>query len=384
MPMMTREELLAAITASRFAAVSIDTTVFDSKQRNFRNTALRSLSQFKEGQVRLIIADVIASEMRAHLEEEATKTQRELKSVLRRHNLRWHRIQPTDEIQALSLDKSPREFARDEFDMFANHVGAEVVRVAEAPDAMSELFSRYFDASPPFGKADSRKHEFPDAAALLRLEAYAQQLKTLVLCVAQDKAWEEFAESSEHLVVAFPLEVVLALFSEAAARQDLANEIVRIWKAGEDAEFSQHVIDAIAERLELSDFEVEADSGPLFEAEPHDAALLEIDLESLTRPLVLAATDTSVTFSINIRVTAEFYASFEFYVLDSKDGDEVALGSETARTTDDIVLTLTIIAQRDVSSGIDYEEVEVSYKPFTIDFGYVEAFPDEDPTHEKY
>ena len=44
MPIMTREEQLAAIAAGRLGAVSIDTTVFDSKQRNFRNAALRSLS----------------------------------------------------------------------------------------------------------------------------------------------------------------------------------------------------------------------------------------------------------------------------------------------------------------------------------------------------
>lgn len=334
--------------------------------------------------MRFIIVDVIASEMRAHSAEEAARTQRELKTALRQQNLRWHRTQPADEAHALFLDRPPADFARYEFDDFANHVGAQVVIAAEAPNAMHELFRRYFEAVPPFGKSDSRKHEFPDAVALLRQEAYAKQHQILVLCVAQDKAWEEFAEASEHLVVAYPLEEVLSLFSEAAAHQDLANEIVRIWKAGEDKSFSQHVTDAIAERLELVDFEVEADSGPLFEAEPSDAALLEIDLNSLTRPLVLATTDTLVTFSISVRVTAAFHASFEFYALDSRDGDEVALGSETASTTDEITITLTIIAQRDVSGGIDYEEVEVSNKPFTVNFGYVEAFPDDDPSHEKY
>lgn len=384
MPIMTREQRLTAIAAGRFGAISIDTTVFDSKQCNFRDTALRSLSQFKDGAVRLIVVDVIANEMRAHLEKEAAEKQRTLKTAVRQQNLRWHRAPPAGEAQTLLLDGCPAEFARTEFDDFANHVGAQLLNASDTPDAMQELFRRYFGAEPPFGTSDTRKHEFPDAAALLRLEAFAKQHKTLILCVAQDKSWQDFAKKSEHLVVAYPLEDALAVFSEAATHQDLANEIVRIWKSGEAPDFAQHVTDVIGERLELADFDVEADSGPLFEVEPYSAELVDIDLDSLTLPLVLTATDTTVTFSIRLKVTAEFFASFEFYAWDGTDRDDVSLGSEIAQTTDEIMLTLTIIAERDVSDGIEYEEVEVGYTPFSVNFGYVEAFPGEDPTHEKY
>ncbi|MDO9639384.1 MAG: PIN domain-containing protein [Pseudotabrizicola sp.] len=384
MPSMTREQLVAAIAADRFGAISIDTTVFDSKQCNFRNAALRSLSQFKDSAIQVVVVDFIASEMLAHLEEKAVTTQRTLKSAVRQQNLRWHRTQPEGEADALRLTSSATEFARTELDSFSDHVGVQFLAASDTPDAMQEMFRRYFAEEPPFGTSDTRKYEFPDAAALLRLEFFAKQSKSLVLCIAQDKSWQDFAKTSEYLVTEYPLEEVLAVFSEAAAHQDLAHEIVRIWKSGEAPDFAQHVTDAIAERLELADFEIEADSGPQFEAHPYSADLVDIDLTSLTPPLVLAATDTTVTFSIRLKVTAEFSASFEFYAWDGIDRESISLGSEIAQTTDEITLTLTIIAERDVSDGIDYEEVEVSYTPFTVDFGYVEAFPGEDPTHEKY
>lgn len=384
MPVMNREQCLAAVAAGRFGAISVDTTVFDTKQRNFRNAVLRSLSQFKNSAVRLIIVDVIASEMRAHLEKEAAEAQRTLKTAFRQQNLRWHRATTPDEAQRLLLDRCPADFARDEFHNFSDHVGAQLLTASDAPDAMQEIFRRYFEGKPPFGSSDTRKHEFPDAAALLRLEDFARQHQTLILCVAQDKAWQDFARDSEHLVVVYPLEDVLAVFSEAAAHQDLANEIVRLWKSGEDPDFAQHVTDVIGERLELANFDVEAESGPPFEVEPYSAELVDIDFDSLTLPLVLAATETTVTFSIRLKVTAEFFASFEFYAWDSTDRDSVSIGSEIAQITDEIMLTLTIIAERDVSDGIEFEEVEVSYTPFSVNFGYVEAFPGEDPTHEKY
>ncbi|AZB65435.1 hypothetical protein EBL87_16940 [Cereibacter sphaeroides] len=384
MPSMTREQLVAAIAAGRIGAISIDTTVFDSKQCNFRSAALRSLSQFKGSAVQIVVVDVIAKEMLAHLEEKAAATQRALKTAVRQQNLRWHRTQPEGEADALRLTSTPAEFARTELDSFADQVGMQLLAASDAHDAMQEMFRRYFAAEPPFGTSDNRKYEFPDAAALLRLEFLAKQDNRLVLCIAQDKSWRDFAKTSEYLVAEYPLEEVLAVFSEAAAHQDLAHEIVRIWKSGEAPDFEQHVMDAISERLELADFEIDADTGPQYEASPYSADLVDIDLTSLTPPLVLAATDTTVTFSIALKVTAEFSASFDFYAWDGIDRESISLGSEIAVTTDEVALTLTIIAERDVSDGVECEAVEVSYAPFTVDFGYVEAFPGEDPTQEKY
>lgn len=380
---MTREQVIEAIGAGRIGAVTIDTTVFDSKSKNFRQPDFRAISQFRQRGTPVVITDVIANEMKAHLEEEAEKSQRELRKALRSNNLRWHREQPADEAASLFLEKVAAEFARSEFEDFVAHVGAQLLPVANIPGGLSELFRRYFLVEAPFSKKDTRKIEFPDAAALLCLEAYAVERERLVLCIAQDKSWVEFAAQSEHLVAVFPLKYALGAFNEAFADQDLADGIVTLWKAGDQDDFENEVFDAIIDRLAYVDFDVDADSPFHYEAEPMEAELLEILMDTLTEPVVLATDDTSVTFSIDLTVKARFNAVFSFAVWDSIDKNYVGMGSESTDTIDEVTLTLTIVAERDISKGIQNREVSVSQRTFTVDFGHVDAFPDE-PEDDRY
>ncbi|QIO43084.1 DUF4935 domain-containing protein [Rhizobium leguminosarum bv. trifolii] len=379
MPTMSREELIVAIGEGRIAAVTIDTTVFDSKQKDFRRTDFRSIAQIKTRNTPILITDVIASEMMSHLEVEAADTQRALKTTLRNNNLKWYRQSPGGEQATLFLDKDPAEFAKSEFDDFVATVGAEVIKVADTPDGLTELFRRYFAVETPFAKKETRKKEFPDAAALLCLEAYAKRRKKLVMCIAQDKAWKDFCEKSDHLVAVFPLNEALGTYSEAYKDADLADKIVELWKAGEQEDFEHEVRRAIIDRLSYVDYEVEADCAVEYEAEPMDAQLVEILMDTLTDPIVLAADEDKVTFSIEVDIKAKFEASFSFSVWDSVDREHVGMGSEWADRTREVTMYLTVVADRDVSDGIEFHEVSVAHRSFTVDFGYVDPFPQEEP-----
>ena len=45
---------------------------------------------------------------------------------------------------------------------------------------------------------------------------------------------------------------------------------------------------------------------------------------------------------------------------------------------------LTITADRSLDTGLKFYEAEVAKEGFAVDFGYVEAFPNDNPAHEKY
>lgn len=47
-------------------------------------------------------------------------------------------------------------------------------------------------------------------------------------------------------------------------------------------------------------------------------------------------------------------------------------------------MSLTIVADRDVSQGVQLQEIAVSQQQFTIDFGYVDAFPAEEQEDDRY
>lgn len=72
----------------------------------------------------------------------------------------------------------------------------------------------YFSAEPPFGTGRRRKSEFPDAYALLTLEARAAAARSHCFASSADKGWAAVRGSSDHLVCVTETEV-LALFIAA-------------------------------------------------------------------------------------------------------------------------------------------------------------------------
>lgn len=382
MPELTDDQIRTLIADGDIFAVSIDTAVFDAKQKTFQNAVLRRLDQFHQRDIRIVIADVIAEEMKAHLRDDALETQRALKKALRAQTNRWRREKPEGEETALLIDADATSFAEAEFDAFIALVNGEVIPVSETPDAVQQVFSRYFSEAPPFGSADKRKNEFPDAFALCRLEAFAAEHGKTMICVAPDKGWVEFAAQSDHLVCVGRLEDALALFH--AADQHLADAIVERWRQSEGGEFIEKVSHAFEYRLDDLDFDVEGHADVSFEAEPLSAALQYVSPQSIGQPTVIAVDGETVTFTVRVEALVGFEASFSFFVTDSIDKDEVSLGSEEAYVEKSLPFDLTITADRSLGDGPVFHEVEVSKKRFEVDFGYVEAFPNEDPTHEKY
>jgi hypothetical protein len=115
-------------------------------------------------------------------------------------------------------------------------VKGEIVSATENPALSADVLSRYFSEAPPFGESDKRKHEFPDAFALLSLEALARDEGKLMLCVAPDKGWQDFASQSEHLVCVKDLEDALSYFNDAY--HALAEAIVAAWRESKAGGFA--------------------------------------------------------------------------------------------------------------------------------------------------
>ena len=383
MPTLSDDQVKAAIADGDVFAISIDTTVFDAKQNNFQNAVLLCLDQFHQRDIRVVIADVIANEMKTHLRDEALTTQKELKKALRSHNLRWKRNGVEGEQEELLINADANALAEVEFDTFLAHVKGEVIKASETPDAVDETFRRYFMKQPPFGLAENRKYEFPDAFSLIRLEAFAADHGKLLMCVSTDKGWMDFAARSKYLVCVDKLENALALFN--AADEHLADAIDKRWHESEAGELIQEVSSAIEYRLDDLDFSIDARSDFLFEAEPLSAVLQYVSPHENGSPTVIGVDGKTVTFTVEVEAIVDFEASFSFYVIvDKIDEDYFDIGSVVANVEKTLSFDLTVRIDRSLENGLIFHEVEVTKMPFEVNFGYVEAFLDEDPTYEKY
>ena len=217
MPNLSRDEIKARIADGSIFAISIDTAIFDGLQGQFDNAVLKRLDQFHARDVRVVFSEIVAREIKRHVALAAKETQRALNKALRRHTNRWKLPAPDDAGDPLAIKADADVLAAAQFDGFLETVKGEIAPATGNPELSADVLSRYFSEAPPFGESDKRKHEFPDAFALLSLEALARDEGRFMLCVAPDKGWQDFASQSEHLICVKDLEDALSYFNDAGA-----------------------------------------------------------------------------------------------------------------------------------------------------------------------
>lgn len=380
MPCHTEKEIKAKIADGTIFAISVDTSVFDKYGCNLDFAVIRKLDQFRVGDFRVLLSAIVDGEVRSHIKRDAAETQRALKKAARTHASRWKLIEADATLPGgLQVDADAPEQSDKQVDEFITAVGAEIVPTNQLDNITEEVMRRYFAPELPFEAGEKKKHEFPDAFALLSLEHRARQHTKLLLCVTQDKGWQKFAAGSEWLVAINDLERALSLFNEAG--RPVAEKATALLRAGQLA--IDEIDTAVQARLDDNDFEVDAWSYMDFDVDDQFASLQEVDLESISAPIVIAADDDEVAFTVRLTARVSFEASFSYFVRDSVDRDMVSLGSETEQVERDIDLEVAITVSRDENEP-EVLDAEAPKQRIRANFGDLEPFKDEDPTFEKY
>lgn len=266
---------------------------------------------------------------------------------------------------------------------FLNAVDGTTLPATGEIDVAADVVRRYFSGEAPFEKRDAKKSEFPDAFALLSLESFFAPKRRMLLCVSADKGWDQFAENSEWLVVVDQLDTALSYFNEAG--RPLVDRVIELLKIQEAPALSEEIESSVQNRIDDNDFSPDAD-GPLdYEAEPISAALQSIDLDSISDLKVVEYDEQSVSFTFTVNATIGFEAMFHFHAYDSIDKDYVSLSSEFANIEKTLPVRLLIKIERDLDPEPQVLASEAALKGYySVDFGYVEPFPNEDPTYEQY
>ncbi|MBB3971853.1 PIN domain-containing protein [Hansschlegelia beijingensis] len=230
------------------------------------------------------------------------------------------------------------------------------------------MLQRYFSSQPPFRGAVSKKAEFPDAIALLALEAWAEQQDTTVLAISRDGDWRAFAEGSTRLVCTPNFTGALNLFNQAGQR--VVHRAVELLKAGQAPDVEHDLNIAIQAWLDEADFEVEARSSFHFEAEPESASQQTWTIAS--PPQVLSLEGDEVTFSMELDCLIRFVAQFDLSVRDSIDGEYVRLNTQS----DDVESSHRVSVSVTINRALDPEpsavEVEVNRRRLHVDFGNID------------
>jgi hypothetical protein len=276
-------------------------------------------------------------------------------------------------ISTLTGGIDPSEMAKRSWCEYVELVGAEILSASSVP--ASDLFSRYEQVLPPFEDKKDKKHEFPDAIALLTLEAWAIENNAKVLAVSHDVGWQKFCDDSHHLVMMQDLSQALALFQNEANNQQV-RAIARTIVPDDRLKLKSSIEDALKRQAWKISFDIEADSQFSVEGEAHEVTFKELDEDMLRDvdnfSLVEASpTGDHLVISVTISVTFAVECSFSFSHWDGVDKEYIGMGHGSA-TRDETVDVEVLITATKEERGFEIDEVDVLETSATIEFFGVE------------
>lgn len=372
MPVTTQNELMQAVVGGEIGAISIDTSVFESYKFGFEVGVLAQLSQFSRSDIEHLLVDMVHHEVRDHLVVQGKEDRARVKNALKPLLNSWGLSVDDRNATLHALFGAEDEVARTEQRLasFIKLSSAVLLDSKEFAD-LTRIVDLYFRTSPPFGEKEAKKHEFPDAFALVSLEGWARRNDKAVLVVAKDNDWRKFCESSELLFYADDLTKALSAFHAGA--DVAARMFARAVEENRVENIDATVMSALNEQADKIEVEMEATSNHYFESElTHveisSAALVRDQLADLE---VVDYENNELLLRINLlcNVEAQFSVSFDHW--DSIDKEYVGLGSATVEKNEQIELEVLITVIFQNGEAI-IEKVELITMMVGMEFGDLE------------
>ncbi|MDO6414093.1 PIN domain-containing protein [Sphingomonas sp. BIUV-7] len=361
-----------------YDAITIDTNIAIRGDLDLEAGLLGQLSQFKDGQIDLVLSEIVVREMHKHLVLQVKKTRDQLLSVTAKvDEVRLLTGQAAADFRnaAAELDQ-PITVAGRRLRAFLEATGAGNIPVSLAP--MDAVVKAYFGSTPPFETAGAKKSEFPDAIALVSIEAWAKDHGKKVLAVSQDGGWQAFADKSEWIDVEADLAKALEILQEHtdAAGHSMAALLAAV-ESGE--------IPALAARIEagieraVGDWQFQAEGDGVFSLEVDSVELVyqSYEFEKLGDHFditIVRLGSDSVAARIGVSITATAMADFSLYAWDSVDKEHMGMGSQSAErdvTFDGAILLNLAGSISGAQDDLEVDEVELVDGVRSVDFGEI-------------
>jgi PIN domain len=365
----------------KYDSITIDTQTVEHNGFHFDGGLLAQLRQFVDGPTEVVISIVVASEILRHLAEKTRSAKDALESAHKRAV--YFGLKENDEAAFSGATPDTKTLARERLERFLKDIGTRLVQVDDVP--MRDLLRKYFASAPPFGTSSKKKNEFPDAIALMSLEAWASGNDKHILAVSGDNDWIAYAEKSERIDVVSDLSEALAMLQEHAKEaeaivQALLADMQRVGREKIKAQLAERLRDAV------SSYEVYAEADSNYDTEGDDVQLTLLDYKLMGDEeefafKVVQAGPRKIVARIDLELEVKAQASFTLSVYDSIDKDYTPIGSAEAETEETIEGSALVTFAGDLGSGdVDITAVELVNGPDSIDFGFVQ--PDYDDDYE--
>jgi hypothetical protein len=359
-------------------AISVDTCIYQQHGFRLESGQLRHLEQFSGTAGVVVMSDVVQHEVLAHMVTEAVKAKSRLKGALEDVSDHWPTAAGAPTPSEILGIESAEVMTAGRLDAFLWRCGGEVVNASSRVD-IADVMKRYFQPSVPFERSGDKKHEFPDAVALIALESWAEEHDKPVLLVSNDKGWRAFAEASDRLCCVDELDEALELFQKRdAIRTQLVDHVTALLEAEAES------WDGLRELASLLNNTIWVeDASAMFDY----AVDLQVDVTEVKfvdDPMLgsLRAIDYSngaLTVVGRFEATASVDATFDFAM------DGVHLGGCVVSEDKTVNFEALITFKEPGGDELQAVDIELVRRMHKLNFGHVQPdYSDEDPTFEKY
>lgn len=359
-----------------YDAFTIDTNAIMQGGLDFEAGLLAQLSQFKDGPTEFIISEIVVRETLRHLLLSTKKARDATLGALNRAVATGVMDEASREAAVAALADS-RVVARRRLSAFLEATGAKMVSAKLC--SIEDLVKSYFETTAPFEATGDKKHEFPDALALLSLHEWARSSGKIILAASGDNGWKAFAKTSEHVFVEGDLAAALGIMQQ---HTEAATAAIRAFLqaiddgALEDTKTS--IDDQLSDALTDWEFEVEAYSSGRFEVDGTELKFGSFEFvktgdQYAVTVVRLAAEETVVRVDMEISATA--HADFSLYIWDSIDREELSMGGTSAASEETFDASVLLTIAGAIDGPLDQLEVvgvEVIDALGSVDMGEVD------------
>lgn len=263
-----------------YGAITLDNATLKGEGYRFYEGLLAQMRQFKESPVKVLQTDIVHNEAISHIGQEISRTRSSIEGALRSANKQL-KIKP-DVIESaralLSIEGGESEIAEERLKKFYEFIGAEKIDSGEYAD-LSLLMEMYFSTEAPFETGKDKKHEFPDAIALLALEGWAEENDIDIIAVSQDKGWKNYSENSDRITLVSSLAEALEKFQPHNKVASIIAHIREDSLLEGDNHVLQEIEQAIINSIDGFDVWVEASSYMHFEWDDTSASYISHELD---------------------------------------------------------------------------------------------------------
>lgn len=351
-----------------YDALTLDTNIIIRDGFNFESGLLAQLKQFKGGPAEFILSQVVFQEVYKHLVK-ATRAAAEAWDTAALKAIRFGVVSPAASLP-VPIDFTKAAAAR--VTAFGTNSGARLV----LPDviAVKDVMDCYFHNRPPFEAAGKKKEEFPDAIALLSIEAWARGASKKVLAVSNDAGWKAFADGSEFIDVVPDLGEALGIFQRhAAGAVQKIRDFIRLAESGGAPDALELIEDHASDEIHGILFDCDYESE--FEVDVDD---IDIDYRGLSFTetggeydiTVVRLGRNEIAARVGVKIDLEATAWFSFFASEGKSF--VGGGSSTLRDTLETYLLLTFSGEAEHGPDkLALEQVEFVEDYAVLDFGTI-------------